>query len=275
MCWELWTEGSRERRDESQEPENRQPLALDSPLSTLDSTESTVDQALIERIVSNVLAQLQPASVRPVNESPKSTPKTMAIEKSAVIELTASVITADLLEETARVGQPLKIGRRSILTPSARDWLHTKRIDWSRIDKLSGGVSVTAKGAARWQLIVQTVTPTVKALHDGLKRQPEGWKIELVGQPGEAATLAIGSISKAEHEGVAILSEFAEIIACRANRNERVRAAVISDRKQLELAMQHLGVNVVCINPNGRTFIEVRNLLRDCAAKRPVAPAGW
>jgi len=237
--------------------------------------ETTVDQVLIEQIVSNVLAQLQPASVRPVVESPKSAPKMMTIEKPGTIELTASVITADLLEETARVGQPLKIGRRSILTPSARDWLHTKRIDWSRIDKLASGGSGMTKGAARWQLIVQTVTPTVKALHDGLKQRSEGWKIELVGQPAEAATLAMGSISKAEHDGVVILSEFAEIIACRANRNERVRAAVVSDRKQLELTMQHLGVNVVCINPNGRTFIEMRNLLRDCAAKRPQAPAGW
>ena len=239
-----------------------------------------MDQALIQQIVSNVLAQLQPASVRPVVELPKSTTKTTTVvksvvEKPAVIELTASIITAGLLEETARVGQPLKIGRRSILTPSARDWLHTKRIDWSRIDKLATSGNGTTKGAARWQLIVQTITPTVKALHDGLKRQPEGWKIELVGQVIEAATLAIGSIGKAEHEGVVILSEFAEIIACRANRNERVRAAVISDRKQLELTMQHLGANVVCINPNGRTFIEMRNLLRDCAAKRPQAPAGW
>ncbi len=247
--------------------------------------ETTVDQALIEQIVSNVLAQLQPASVRPVVESPKSTTKMetvgkpavepQAIVKPAAIELTASIITADLLEETARVGQPLRIGRHSILTPSARDWLHTKRVDWSRIDKLASGGSASTMGVARWQLIVQTVTPTVKALHDGLKRQPDGWKIELVGQAAEAATLAIGSISKAEHDGVAVLSEYAEIIACRANRNERVRAAVISDRKQLELTMRHLGVNVVCINPNGRTFIEMRNLLRDCAAKRPMVPAGW
>lgn len=239
-----------------------------------------MDQALIERIVSNVLAQLQPASVRSAAESPKSAPKLTTVEKliaekPAAIELTASVITADLLEATACVGQPLKIGRRSILTPSARDWLRTKRIEWSRIDKLTSGGSGTTKGAVRWQLIVQTITPTVKALHDGLKRQPEGWKIELVGQPAEAATLAMSSISKAEHDGVAILSEYAEIIACRANRNERVRAAVISDRRQLELTMQHLGVNLVCINPSGRTFIEMRNLLRDCAAKRPQAPAGW
>lgn len=243
--------------------------------------ETTVDQALIEQIVSNVLAQLQPASVRPVVESPKSAQKVPTVEKSvtvekpAVIELTASVITADLLEATARAGQPLKIGRRSILTPSARDWLHTKRIDWSRIDRLAAVGSSATKGAVRWQLIVQSVTPTVKALHDGLKRNSEGWKIELVGQPVEAATLAIGAINKAEHDGVAILSEYAEIIACRANRNERVRAAVISDRKQLDLTMQHLGANVVCINPSGRTFVELRNLLRDCAAKRPAAPTGW
>ena len=240
-----------------------------------------VDQALVEQIVSNVLAQLQPASVRPVVESPKSAPTIMTVEmlkpveKPAVVELTASVITADLLEANARAGQPLKIGRRSILTPSARDWLHTKRIDWSRIDRLASSGISTVKGAALWQLIVQTVTPTVKALHDGLKRQPDGWKIELVGQPVEAATLAIGAINKAEHDGVAILSEFAEIIACRANRNERVRAAVISDRKQLDLTMQHLGVNVVCINPTGRTFVEMRNLLRDCVAKRPQVPVGW
>ena len=61
--------------------------------------ETTVDQSLIEQIVSNVLAQLQPASVRPVNQSPKSTPKpTMTlksvVERPAAIELTASVITA-------------------------------------------------------------------------------------------------------------------------------------------------------------------------------------
>jgi ribose 5-phosphate isomerase RpiB len=128
---------------------------------------------------------------------------------------------------------------------------------------------------AKWQVIVHTVTPTVQALYDGLKRQSEGWKVELVGQWTEAAKLAAAAVSTAERDGVVVLSEYAEVIACRSNRNERVRAAVISDRKQLELTRQHLGVNLVCINPHGRTFIELRNLLRDCAAAKPAAPAGW
>jgi hypothetical protein len=228
-----------------------------------------VDQALIDQIVSNVLAQLQPAPVRPVIEEPKPQ------SKPSVIELTAPVITAEILSETVRVGIPLRIGRKSILTPSARDWLHTKKITWSRSEQFSVASDSAMKHVGRWQLIVQTITPNVRSLQDAIKRQPEGWKMELVGQPLEAATQAATVIGTAERDGVAVLSEYAEVIACRANRNERVRAAVISDRKQLELTRQHLGVNVVCINPNGRTFIELRNLLRDCAAMKPTAPTGW
>ena len=232
-----------------------------------------MDQALIEQIVSNVLAQLQPAPARSVIEEPKPQPKV------AVIELSSPIITADLLAESVREGMPLRIGRKSILTPSACDWLNSKKINWTRggfaADKPAVANESPTKSGHRWQLIVHTVTPTVQTLYDGMKRQSEGWKIELVGHAVEAATLATSAISTADRDGVTILSEFAEIIACRTNRNDRIRAAVISDRKQLELTRQHLGVNVVCINPNGRTFIELRNLLRDCAGMKPAVPAGW
>jgi hypothetical protein len=240
--------------------------------------EENVDQALIDRIVSNVLAQLQPEPPRPVVEAPKpatETPK--APVPSAAVEITAAIITADLLAESVRGGLPLRIGRKSILTPSARDWLNTKKISWSRgglVAEKPAAESAT-RGIARWQLIVHTVTPNVRNLYEGLKRQAEGWKLELVGQAVEAATLAARAISTADQDGIVVLSEFAEIISCRANRNDRVRAAVVSDRKQLEMTRQHLGVNLVCINPNGRTFIELRNLLRDCMAMKPVPPANW
>lgn len=229
-----------------------------------------MDQALIEQIVSNVLTQLQRAPARTVVKERK-------VEQApSVVEITAPVITANLLAESVRSGQPLKIGRKSILTPAARDWLNSKKVAWSRTDVTTPLVAdAGAKGNARWQLIVQTVTPTVRALHESLKRNSEGLKIDLVGQPLEAATVAASALSTAERDGVMVVSEFAEIIACRANRSERVRAAVITDRKQLDLARQHLGVNLVCVNPNGRTFIELRNLLRDCAAMSPTAPVGW
>lgn len=249
-----------------------------------------MDQALIDQIVSNVLAQLQPAPVRPVVEAPAAkapvveTPlfsklpaATVATPKPqpVAIELTAPVITAELLAATVRAGQPLKIARRSVLTPSARDWLNSRKISWTQFEKTSGVSEPRTTSGARWQLIIQTVTSNVRALQDSMKRQPEGWSMDLVGQPLEAAAQAVRAIATAEYDGIAVISEYAEIIACRGNRNDRVRAAVVTDRNQLELISKHLGVNLVCINPKGKTFIEMRNLLRDCGKTRPAVPTGW
>lgn len=246
-----------------------------------------MNQTLIDEIVANVLAQLQPLAARPLNQSTR--PKTIEAPQSPtaqvnspvaarpfdsssnLIELSSAVITADILENSVRPGQALKIGRTSILTPSARDWLHSKRMAWSRLERTGGP---NGGSRARWQIILQTVTPTVRALQDGLRRLSEGWKIELVGQPLEAATLATNLVSTAECDGVVVFTEQAELIACKANRHERVRAAVLQNSKHWEQVLATLSANVVCISPVGRTFIELRNLLRDCAGSRPRPPAG-
>lgn len=242
-----------------------------------------MNQALVDQIVANVLAQLQPAPPRPVIEqpAPKPQPVVPAASRPQATELTAAVITADLLAATVRTGMALQIGRKSIVTPAARDWLHTNKVAWSRSGSVAPQSLVASEptvkvvSVGKWQLVIQTVTANVRALQDAFKRQSDGWDIELVGQPHEAASAAIRSISTAERDGVVVISDFAEVIACRANRNARVRAAVIADRKQLELASHHLGVNLVCVNPQGKTFIELRNLLRDCAAMTPTQPVGW
>ena len=248
-----------------------------------------MNQALIDEIVSGVLAKLQPAPVRPVIEAirqPTTTPVFASPTPSAsaaktvtaaqtntvplpVIELSGPVITADLLEQSLRAGQSLRIGRNSILTPSARDWLNSRRTSWTRQDKAH---SAGSDSRARWQLILQTVTPAVKSLQEGLRRTSDGWKIELVGQPLEAVKLATGFITTAESDGVVIFTEQAELMACYANRNERVRAAVVQNSKQWEHVTRTLGANVVCISPVGRTFVELRNLLKECAAIRPQSP---
>lgn len=252
-----------------------------------------MNQAVIDEIVANVLAQLQPVAVRPVKPAPPAvaasnavTPNVATVNSSTsvaaqpvtpklnVAELIVPVITADLLENSVRPGQTLRIGRTSILTPSARDWLNSHKTAWSRQDRSAGANGSKTAGRANWQIILQTVTPSVRALHDGLRRLAEGWKIELVGLPLEAAALAISRISTADCDGVVIFTEQAELIACKANRNDRVRAAVIQNNKQWEQVMRTLSANVVCISPIGRTFIELRNLLRDCAGTRPSAPAG-
>ncbi|WP_157605358.1 RpiB/LacA/LacB family sugar-phosphate isomerase [Schlesneria paludicola] len=270
----------------------------------------TVNQALIDEIVTNVLTQLQRGSVRraPVESKPVVAPSSSsnsvapvssvstglsspvpvrmpsasvlasttgipAVDaKPAAVEVLATIITADVLEKSVRSGQTLRVGRRSILTPSARDWLNSRRIVWSRQDR-SAEAGASGAGRVKWHVILQTVTPTVKALQDGIRRLAEGWKIELVGQPLEAATMATSLVSTAECDGVVIFTEQAELIACKANRHDRVRAAVIDNAKQWEHVVRTLSANVVCISPIGKSFIELRNLLRDCGGTKPRSPA--
>lgn len=258
-------------------------FAFDGEICWTDS----VNQTLIDQIVANVLAQLQSGPARPVAQQVRSEATVPATQVSAAVvtadasgeskpvELFVPIITADLLESSVRSGQKVRIGRTSILTPSARDWLQSKRTAWTRNERNGGSTTTSSVGHARWQIILQTVTPSVRALHDGLRRLPEGCKIELVGQPSEAVTLATNQIATAECDGVVIFTEQAELIACKANRHERVRAAVIQNSKQWEHVVRTLGANVVCISPVGRTFIELRNLLRDCAAIKPAVPVEW
>lgn len=269
-----------------------------------------MNQSLIDEIVTNVLTQLQRGPVRraPVDVAPIPTtqpPSNSAISATSraripspsvparpqppvstvpttvsgevetqpgPVEVLATVITADLLEKSVRPGQTVRVARRSIITPSARDWLNSKRVVWSRQDR-SAEVATTGAARAKWQVLLQTVTPTVKALQDGIRRLADGWKIELVGQPIEAAALATSLVSTAECDGVVIFTDHAELIACKANRHDRVRAAVIDNAKQWEHVTRTLGANVVCISPIGKSFIELRNLLRDCGGTKPRPPA--
>ena len=246
------------------------------------------NQALIDEIVSNVLAKLRPVAARHMSPAANSTPLPVApvskdvqyqesskVHSLETVDLNASVITAETLETSVRPGQELRISRHSILTPSARDWLHAKRTKWTRLEKNAERSSSATGARFQWQIILQTMTPTVRALQEGLRRLADGWKIEVVGQPFEAAALATNLVNTAECDGVVVFSEYAEVISCKANRSERVRAAVIQNGKQWEQVMRTLSANVVCISPVGKTLVELRNLLRDCAGSKPRAPAGW
>jgi len=208
-----------------------------------------MDQTLIEQIVANVLAQLQPAAA--------SRAEGMA-SLATEVQLDHPIITADVLEDRVRNGQLVQIGAKSILTPSARDWLRENNIRWQR----AGRTSANAVAASRRILLIGTVTPAVRNLREALT----GWKQELLGRPAELAEAAVRAIASGDAELVVAVSEAADVVACRANRNDRVRAAVVTSVEHLHLLAEHLGPNVLVINPRGRSFVELRNLLRALAA---------
>jgi hypothetical protein len=231
-------------------------------------TELIVDQALIDRIVASVLEQLQPVTPRAVTDAaPTPTPK------STVVALPDAVITADVLSAVIKPGQSVQIGIKSLLTPSAKDWLKQHRIDWHRRAMAPKSASTTPP-PLRCQLLLSTVTATVRGAADSVFRALPNWSRSMGGSAKEVVETATRSITTAECNRIVITSRDADLIACSVNRNQAVRAAVAMSAEHVRRLDASLSPNVIVVDPTERSFVELRNLFRSCAQlTRPTAKA--
>jgi hypothetical protein len=216
-----------------------------------------VDQALIDRIVANVLEQLQPAT-------PRAVMKAAPIQNATAVALPDAVITADILSAAVKPGQTVQIGTKSLLTPSAKDWLRQHQIDWRRGSTTDSGKG-TMSPSLRGQLLLSTVNTTVRGAADSVFRALSNWQRQIGGSAKEVVETAIRSITAAECHRVLITSRDAELVACLANRHASVRAAVAMSADHVRRMDARLSPNVIVIDPTERSFVELRNLFRACA----------
>lgn len=239
-----------------------------------------MNAGLIDEIVNSVLAQLQPApAIPPAPAAAKASSVTPAAQIVApavapTAEVSAPVITADLLAKQVVGVREIRIGEKSILTPAAADWLKAKRITWTR-GRSRAPSMIASPGSARWCLIMQSVTPVVSGVKDWLLKQSAGWRAELSGTVGEAVEQAVGLVAKAEIKGAVLITEAPEVAACRANRNVAIRAAAVTGRNSWTSIRSQLSPNIVCVRPSGLAFMELRNLLKDIGESSPTIPSGW
>lgn len=227
------------------------------------------DSALVERIVASVLEQLQSRGV-PRVESPVPAVAPLQAEPKE-LGLTDAVVTAAVLEHlTIPGGATLLVGPKTVLTPSAHDWLRQRQVAWKRSRT---SVTSAVNHATRWQLLASTVTPTVRSLLDQVSRSHASWKRQLVGTAAEATETAVRSIATAETERVFVITSQADMVACRANRNDRVRAAVIQSAEHLRGIEANLSPNVVVLDPQAKSLMELRQIVQACAVlSAPRAP---
>ncbi len=219
------------------------------------------DSALVERIVASVLEQLQPRGAARVESS---VPAVAALKtEPQELGLTDAVVTAAVLENlTIPAGATLLVGPKTVLTPSAHDWLRQRQINWKRS---RAAVTTSVGSAPRWQLLASTVTPTVRSLLDQVSRSHSGWKRQLVGAAGETAETAVRLIATSESDRVFVISGTAEVIACRANRNDRVRSVVVQSAEHLRTLEAELSPNVFVLNPQAKSLMELRQIVQACA----------
>lgn len=230
-----------------------------------------LDSAAVDQIVANVLKQLSAggsgsssgsgstAVVVATPTAPRGTADSRLplAKASVVVTLSERIITGDLLVEKATGASQIIIPVKAILTPTAHDFLKT-----SRAQVVRGSEAAVVKSgestSSTWKWITVTSTPAVARLSDELGT---GWSREVLGCPDDAASLAISAICRGEASGVVIVSKQHFRAACRANRNEKVRAVPVSSPAEVKAAREQLRLNVIAIDPTSRSYFELKNIL--------------
>jgi hypothetical protein len=108
-------------------------------------------------------------------------------------------------------------------------------------------------------LIVVRNAPAVDRLYEDLK---SSWRRELLGCPDDAAKLAISELTRGGAPLVVMLAEQTHRAACIANRSDAVKAVAVRDAADVPVVRKQLRANVWCVDPSGKSWFELRNLLR-------------
>jgi hypothetical protein len=164
------------------------------------------------------------------------------------------VLSADDLRRHLTSQRELQLLPRTIVTPLAADELKARgvRITWQ-------AVKPTVENATGWGYAQERPDATVESAVRALER--DGMRLRVLEMPAVAQGLP----------AVVFCSDPA-LICCVTNKLSGVRAAVVATPQAAARAQQSLGANLLAIEVPGRTFFELRQMLRTICAGVPACP---
>lgn len=233
-----------------------------------------VDSQFVEQIVTAVLDRLQRRTDNPRATHAAPAP---AAAHDEIPVLNVPVLTAAMLEEQFASSGPaaprrLQIGSKTVLTPSARDFLRIKHIDWTR-----GTAGKTdAATASRWQALAVSATNALRSLCERPSSDMGLTASRWLGSTDEAVEQATSALARGEVHGIVVFTTQTARAVCRANRQAAVRAATAGNRGDVDAARLQMGANLFVISPAGKSEFELRTLVRAATSGGvPRVPADW
>lgn len=235
--------------------------------------------SMLEQIVGRVLDQLRSgapaARAGSAGQRAASATRTQPSATQSCRLIGERVVTADLLEQMLNGEQRIAVVPGSVVTPSARDWLRSRGIEWA-VESTSRDRSQTQSDST-WTAVFQQSSDSLKqALQDVSTTLPVDWQRPEASDAESAARAAVNALTVPNAGGVAVFTAEPAAAACMINRDPRARAAVVQDAMDVKRVKRELGANVFCLAVDGKPFFTLRNMLREiCAGERPRAPDGW
>lgn len=214
-----------------------------------------ISEELVNQVVADVLSTLS----RQGQVTQTAGSGMAQTRNSSSVILSEKVITADLLVEKAKGQTVIGVTAGAILTPSAKDYLREHKVEIQRATT----ASTKTKQGGTWRAIVLSRAGVVEQALTNIEQQTgASWSQELAGSLDEAVQGAVSSLCRADAAGVVLFVSAAEKAACLANRNQKICAAAIQDVNHLRTVVSQMSPNLVCVNPEQKSFIELRNLMK-------------
>jgi hypothetical protein len=161
----------------------------------------------------------------------------------------------------------VRVAPGTVVTPLARDALKGRGIG---IRLISRKDVEERSPAGEWGLAIEGGTGVVEALRRSLLDGPGAWR--------EVARDAIGAarwVVGGDGRGAVVVPQEASLAVWKAHRIDGVRAANAGDADAVSRAVQHLGMNLLVIEPAGKSIASMKHL---CETFRrggaPRAPGG-
>jgi hypothetical protein len=190
-----------------------------------------------------------------------------------VLRWTGRVVAADDLRRSLNGHRELLVSPRAIITPLAAEELRARGVYVTRQPAESAPAAGTTWGVAQDRLY-----PQVASAVQGLRR--DGLFLKEMPACADAASCSWSRalaecVSRGECRGGVVFCHDPGLVCCVANKVAGLRAVAVVTVTQAAQALLTLGPNLVAVEMPGRTFFEIRQILRSlCVADAAACPDG-
>jgi ribose 5-phosphate isomerase RpiB len=185
------------------------------------------------------------------------------------------VVTAEALERRLNGHHELLLPAKAVLTPAAVEHLRERAV---RITRQSEQVAQAEPTARAWGYAQDRPYPLVGSAVQTLRRDGLSWKdLTLAGSepPCQWARAVAECVARGDCRGGVVFCQDPGLVCCVANKVAGLRAAAAHTIDAAARATLTLGANLLIVEMPGRTFFEVRQILRIvCQPGQPACPPG-
>jgi len=190
-----------------------------------------------------------------------------------VLRWQGPLVSAEELRRRLNGQEEIVVPARAVITPLAADELRANGV---RINRQM--IEEQPSPTGNWGYMQERSDPLVCSAVEALER--EGLTLRELGPKKnssacEWAKAVAECVAGRECDAGIVFCSDAGLVCCVANKHAGVRAIAVASVAQAVRARAALGPNLVAIEMPGRTFFELRQIIRTlCQAARPVCPAG-